>query len=202
MLLEEQLQLFFIVVRTVQLWNKIDLPDPVGKTPVTSWPFRIDSKHFTWSGLKLSDGKLLLLMENPTWQSTDKNSYLLCSTCHLWCFVYRMQSYANLVHPKILGVWWSCDRLMPGPFPTPLLKPGNSTLGTRLVNSGAQWIVFEHWFTYTAPLNFTRFKGIIKAFRRMCVWLTSITFAVIWLSVLIAVTWVALLWAGLSVLPN
>ena len=26
-------------------------------------------------------------------------------------------------------------------------------------------IVFEHWFTYTTPLNFTRFKGIINAFK-------------------------------------
>ena len=26
--------------------------------------------------------------------------------------------------------------------------------------------VFEHWFTYTTPLNFTRFKGIIKALIR------------------------------------
>ena len=25
-------------------------------------------------------------------------------------------------------------------------------------------IVFEYWFTYTTPLNFIRFKGIIKAF--------------------------------------
>ena len=30
-------------------------------------------------------------------------------------------------------------------------------------------IVFEHWFTYTTPLNFTRFKGIIRAFTGMCV---------------------------------
>ena len=57
-------------------------------------------------------------------------------------------------------------------------------------------IVFEHWFTYTTPLNFTRFKGIIKAFSGMCVRLTSITFPVIWSSELISVTWVALLWAG------
>ena len=57
-------------------------------------------------------------------------------------------------------------------------------------------IVFEHWFTYTTPPNFTRFKGIIKAFSGMCVRLTSITFPVIWSSVLISVTWVALLWAG------
>ena len=56
------------------------------------------------------------------------------------------------------------------------------------MNAGAQWIVFEHWFTYTTPLNFTRFKGIIKAFSGMCVRLTSITFPVIWSSVLISVT--------------
>ena len=43
-------------------------------------------------------------------------------------------------------------------------------------------IVFEHWFTYTTPLNFTRFK----TFSGMCVRLTSITFPVIWSSVLIA----------------
>ena len=57
-------------------------------------------------------------------------------------------------------------------------------------------IVFEHWLTYTTPLNFTRFKGIIKAFSGMCVRLTSITFQVIWSSVLISATRVALLWAG------
>ena len=54
----------------------------------------------------------------------------------------------------------------------------------------------EHWFTYITPLNFTRFKGIIKAFSGMCVRLTSITCPVIWSSVLISVAWVALLWAG------
>ena len=46
-----------------------------------------------------------------------------------------MRSYANLVHPQILGVWWSCDRPMPGPFPAPPpnLKPGKSALGTKLL---------------------------------------------------------------------
>ena len=29
-------------------------------------------------------------------------------------------------------------------------------------------IVFERWFTYTTPLNFKRFKGIIKAVSGMC----------------------------------
>ena len=53
-------------------------------------------------------------------------------------------------------------------------------------------IVFEHWFTYTTALNFTRFKGIFKAFSGMCVRFTSITFPVIWSSVLTSVTWVAL----------
>ena len=48
-------------------------------------------------------------------------------------------------------------------------------------------IVFEHWFIYTTPLNFTRFKGIIKTFSGMCARLTSITFPVIWSSVLISV---------------
>ena len=48
-------------------------------------------------------------------------------------------------------------------------------------------IVFEHWFTYTTPLNFIRFKGIIKAFSGMSLQLTSISFPVIWLSVLISV---------------
>ena len=57
-----------------QYIHSIDLPNPVGKTPKTSWPFRIDSKQFTRSGLKLSDGKLPLLREKPTRQSTDKNS--------------------------------------------------------------------------------------------------------------------------------
>ena len=40
-------------------------------------------------------------------------------------------------------------------------------------------------------LNFTRFKWIIKAFSGMCV-PTSITFSVIWSSLLISVTWGAL----------
>ena len=62
-------------------------------------------------------------------------------------------------------------------------------------------IVFEHWFTCTTPLNFTRFKGIIKAFSGMCVWLTTITFPLIWSSVLISVAWVARLWAG-HIFPN
>ena len=43
-----------------------------------------------------------------------------------------MRSYANLVHPQILGVWWSCDRPMPGPFPAPPPKPGKGALGTTL----------------------------------------------------------------------
>ena len=47
-------------------------------------------------------------------------------------FVYRMRWYANLVHPQILGVWWSCDRPMPGPSPAPPSKPGKSALGTML----------------------------------------------------------------------
>ena len=46
-------------------------------------------------------------------------------------------------------------------------------------------IVFEHWFNYTTPLNFTLFKGIIKAFSGICVPLTSITFPVIWSSVFV-----------------
>ena len=46
-------------------------------------------------------------------------------------------------------------------------------------------IVFEHWFNYTTPFNFTRFKGIIKAFSGICVPLTSITFPVIWSSVFV-----------------
>ena len=62
-------------------------------------------------------------------------------------------------------------------------------------------IVFEHWLTYSTPLNFTRFKGIIKAFSGMCVWLTTITFPLIWSSVLISVAWVARLWAG-HIFPN
>ena len=41
----------------------------------------------------------------------------------LFCLSHRMGSYANLLHPQILGVWWSCDRPMPGPFPVPPPKP-------------------------------------------------------------------------------
>ena len=90
------------MVRTVLPWNSIDLPGPVGKTPKTSWPFRIDSKHVTWRGLKLRDGKWSLLRENPTQRSTDKNSDLPA----------LMRPYANLVHPQILGVlvvMWPAD---------------------------------------------------------------------------------------------
>ena len=51
------------------------------------------------------------------------------------CLSY-MRSYANLnanlLHPQMLGVWWSCDPPMPGPFPAPPPKPGKSALGTRL----------------------------------------------------------------------
>ena len=50
------------------------------------------------------------------------------------------------------------------------------------------WILFEHLFTYTTLLNFTRFKWIIKAFSGMSV-LTSIPFSVIWSNLLISVTW-------------
>ena len=48
-----------------------------------------------------------------------------------------------------------------------------------VVSAGEQWIVFKHWFTCTTPLNFTRFKGIIRAFSGMCVRLTSVPFPVI-----------------------
>ena len=47
-----------------------------------------------------------------------------------------MRSFANLVHPQILGVWWSCDWPMPGPFPAP--PPGKSALGTRLEINDAE----------------------------------------------------------------
>ena len=47
-----------------------------------------------------------------------------------------MRSFANLVHPQILGVWWSCDWPMPGPFPVP--PPGKSALGTRLEINDAE----------------------------------------------------------------
>ena len=58
-------------------------------------------------------------------------------------------------------------------------------------------IVFEHWFTYTTPLDFTCFKGIIKAFSGRCVRLTSITFPVIRSSVLISVEWLEWRYRGL-----
>ena len=59
----------------MQPWNNIDLPDPVGKTPITSWPFRIDSKHFT-KIFNIKRWKNTLLWENPTRRSTDKNAGL------------------------------------------------------------------------------------------------------------------------------
>ena len=44
--------------------------------------------------------------------------------------------------------------------------------------------------------QFHTFQGNHQSLSGMCVRLTSITFPVIWSSVLISVTWVALLWAG------
>ena len=52
-----------------------------------------------------------------------------------------------------------------------------------MVSAGAQWIVFGHWFAYTFQGNHQSRKW------NVCV-LTSITFPVIWSSVLISVTWV------------
>ena len=52
------------------------------------------------------------------------------------------------------------------------------------------------WTLVHNTLNITRFKWIIKAFSGMRV-LTLITSSVIWSSLLISVTWRALLWAGL-----
>ena len=36
----------------------IDSPDPVGKTPITFWPFRIDSKDFTSKWFKIKRWKV------------------------------------------------------------------------------------------------------------------------------------------------
>ena len=117
--------LLFIVARTVQPWNNIDLPDPVGKTPITSWPFRIDSKDFNSKWFKIKRWKVAVTQGKS---DPAKHWEKLWCTRHLRCFVYGMRSYANLVRPQILGVWWSCDRPMPGPFPAPPPKPWKSAL--------------------------------------------------------------------------
>ena len=59
------------------------------------------------------------------------------------------------------------------------------------MNAGAQWLCSN---TGSTTLQLSIFSG-------MCVRFTSITFPVIWLSVLISVAWVALLWAG-HIFPN
>ena len=56
-----------------------------------------------------------------------------------------------------------------------------------MVNAGAQWIVFKYCFTYTTLL--TRFKGM-NTHIPLKPLMTSITFSVIWFSVLISLTWV------------
>ena len=60
---------------------------------------------------------------NTSPQYTVYNSNLVPRA--LFPVVYRMWSCANSVHPQILGVWWSCDRPMPGPFPVPPPKPNS-----------------------------------------------------------------------------
>ena len=132
--------------------------------------YGIGSKHFTWIGLKLRDGKLRRY-SGKIWPGEALIKTLFYPPSSIFCVSYVIICWFSTT----LGVWWSCDWTMPRPFPTPLLKAGKSALGTRLVNSRAQWILFEHWFTYTTRLNFTRFKGIIKAFSRMRVRHTSIT---------------------------
>ena len=121
----------------------------------------------------------------------------------MFCVSYAIICYFST--PTNLGVWWSCDWLMPGPFPAPYSKatrkvPPEDEVGELQGTMNCVWTLVHLHNNLSNYL--TRFKGIIKAFSRMRVWLTSITFPVIWSSVLISVTWVALLWAGLSVLPN
>ena len=43
-----------------------------------------------------------------------------------------MRLYTNLVYPQILGVCWSCDRPMPGPFPTPPPKAREKRPGDKV----------------------------------------------------------------------
>ena len=63
----------------------------------------------------------------------------VCFTFLFRRFVYRfVYCIANLVHPQILGVWWSCDWPMSGPFPTPPPMPGKSALGTSLEINDAE----------------------------------------------------------------
>ena len=84
---------FFTGMKWGRRWNSIDLPNPVGKTPMTSWPCSIDSKHLTCRGLKLSDGKLPLLREKPTRRSTDKNfglpaMFIVCDRMLISMLIY------------------------------------------------------------------------------------------------------------------
>ena len=60
-----------------------------------------------------------------TWPGEALIKTLVYPPCSMFCY------------PQILGVWWSCDRPMSGPFPAPPPKPGKKRPGdedeTRLV---------------------------------------------------------------------
>ena len=118
--------MFFILGRAIQLWNSIDLPEPVGKTLITSWPFRIDSRHFTWKDLKLGDGRIPLLGKNPTRRSTDKNSGLPAVFDVLFIVCDRMLIYYThkfwVFGGHVTG-WWQ------GHFPPHLQSQGKAPWG-------------------------------------------------------------------------
>ena len=123
--------------RAMQPLNSIDLPDPVGKTPITSWPFRTDSKHFTWKGIKLSDGKIPLLRE-PTRRSTDKNSglravfdvlFIVCDRMLIY-YTHKFWVFGGHVTGRCLGL-----------FPPHLQSQGKAPWGRGCKN----WICFVLW---------------------------------------------------------
>ena len=94
-------------------WNNKDLPKPVGRTAITSWPFNMWSKHFTWSGFKQYGGKFPLFNAKPSRWRTFKLNYPPS------CFYTRTTIiHANLLHPRFSGVRISrCQGLFPATKP-------------------------------------------------------------------------------------
>ena len=117
------------MARTVQPWNSIDLPNPVGKTPKTSWSFRIDSKYFTWSGLKLSDGSSGKIRPSEALIKT-----LVYPPSSMFCLSYAIVClFSTPTNSECLVVMWPDDARA---FSRPTSKareksPGNEVATTR-----------------------------------------------------------------------